>query len=224
MAESNLKEMMIDDIAEDIDEQNTIIDNKAKVEWYLIDSDRTFCKLWNSWITLQIIYTLIVTPTVMVFPEIYQCCNAECDNFDASLFSDDCEIRKSSQQNLNSIEQVLDIIFLIEIILNFLKRTMANKDIGQIATNYIFGTFIFDVIATIPNLIFLQEGLKFFWLKLFRLVHFFRITEPLQFLLSILLHKYSKKRQNDLIVFARLILIVIYISHGMACFWIFLGH
>lgn len=130
----------------------------------------------------------------------------------------------TSQKNLNSIERVLDIIFLIEILLNFLKRTMANKDLRTIATNYVFGTFIFDVIATVPNLIFLDEGLPYFYLKLFRLVHFFRITEPLQFALGILLHKYSKKRQNDLIVFARLILIVIYISHGMACFWIWLGY
>lgn len=71
MAESNLKEMMIDDIAEDIDEQSTIIDNKIKIDWYYIDTDRTFCKLWNSLITCQIIYTLVMAPLILVFPDIY---------------------------------------------------------------------------------------------------------------------------------------------------------
>ena len=51
MAESNLKEMMIDDIADDIDEHSQLIDNKQKIEWYLIDSERTFCRVWNAIIT-----------------------------------------------------------------------------------------------------------------------------------------------------------------------------
>jgi hypothetical protein len=37
------------------------------------------------------------------------------------------------------------------------------------------------------------------------------------------LQKYSKKRQNDLTSFAGLILGVIYISHLMACMWLYLG-
>ena len=75
MAESNLKEMMIDDIADDIDEHSQLIDNKQRIEWYLIDSDRTTCRVWNALITCQIIYTLIMTPFIIVFPDIYQTCN-----------------------------------------------------------------------------------------------------------------------------------------------------
>ena len=67
MAESNLKEMMIDDINEDADEENQIIDSQPKLKWYLIDTERTFCKVWNFMITLLIIYTLFVTPFILTF-------------------------------------------------------------------------------------------------------------------------------------------------------------
>ena len=123
---------------------------------------------------------------------------------------------------MNAIELIVDIVFIVEIGLNFLKRTLANKDIATIAINYLTGYFIFDVLATLPGLI-TQESLEFIWFKAFRLVHFFRITDPLTFLLGLALTSYSKKRQNDFLVFAKLILIVIYISHLMACIWLSLG-
>lgn len=74
MAESNLKEMMIDDINEDADEENQIIDSQPKLKWYLIDTERTFCKVWNFMITLLTIYTLFVTPFILTFPPIYMTC------------------------------------------------------------------------------------------------------------------------------------------------------
>lgn len=81
MAESNLKEMMIDDINEDANEENQINDNQQKLKWYLIDTERTFCKLWNFMITCLIIYSLFVTPFVMVFPDVYMYYNAETDTY-----------------------------------------------------------------------------------------------------------------------------------------------
>jgi hypothetical protein len=41
--------------------------------------------------------------------------------------------------------------------LNFVKKTRAHKDIQTIAYNYVTGTFFFDVIGTIPELIFMQQ-------------------------------------------------------------------
>ena len=66
------------------------------------------------------------------------------------------------------IETAIDIIYLFEIILNFVKKTRAHKDLQTIAWAYITGTFFFDVIGTVPELIFLREELDFYWLKLFR--------------------------------------------------------
>lgn len=155
-----------------------------------------------------------MTPFIIVFPDIYHTCNES---------GQECTQVTQTQKNLYTIEYVLDSIYLLDILLNFLKRTMACKDLKSIALNYLSTTFIPDVLATIPCLLFLREQHAFFWFKLCRIVHFYHLTYPLSFALNCALQKYSKKRQNDLIVFARLILIVIYISHVMACIWLLLG-
>lgn len=74
MAESNLKEMMIDDINEEADEEIQSIENQPKLKWYLIDTERTFCKVWNFMITMITIYSLFVVPFILVFGEVYEYC------------------------------------------------------------------------------------------------------------------------------------------------------
>jgi hypothetical protein len=143
MAESNLKEMMIDDINEDADEENQIIDSQPKLKWYLIDTERTFCKVWNFMITLLIIYTLFVTPFILTFPQIYMSCPKETGK---------CEAIEDHQKTLVKIEMAIDIIFFIEILLNFVKKTRAHKELTSIGYNYLTGYFIFDVVSTLPEL------------------------------------------------------------------------
>lgn len=140
MAESNLKEMMIDDINEDADEENQIIDSQPKLKWYLIDTERTFCKVWNFLITMMTIYTLFVSPYIMTFPDVYW--NPATEEYNGTL---------------QDIELAIDIIYFIEIILNFVKRTRAHKELSTIGYNYLTGFFIFDVVATLPEL-FMGEG------------------------------------------------------------------
>ena len=65
--------MIVEDVADEGDEENQIIDNEPKLEWYLIDTERNFAKVWNFIITLIVIYNLIVTPFFLVFPGIYRC-------------------------------------------------------------------------------------------------------------------------------------------------------
>ena len=144
MAESNLKEMMIDDINEDADEENQTIDNQPKLLWYLIDTERTFCKVWNFMITLLTMYTLFVTPYILTFPDIYQVCNRE---------TWECE---TTNQNLMDIELAIDIIYFVEILMNFFKKTRAHKELSTIGYNYLTGFFVFDVAATLPEM-FLKE-------------------------------------------------------------------
>ena len=74
MAESNLKEMMIDDINEEADEEIQSIENQPKLKWYLIDTERTFCKVWNFMITMITIYSLFVVPFILVFGGVYEYC------------------------------------------------------------------------------------------------------------------------------------------------------
>ena len=71
MADSNLKEMMIDDINEDANDANLVADSQDKIKWYLVDTEKSFCKVWNFMISILIIYELFVVPFVLVFPDIY---------------------------------------------------------------------------------------------------------------------------------------------------------
>lgn len=173
MAESNLKEMMIDDINEDAnDEVQQVESSQGKLKWYLIDKERTPCKVWDFIITLIIMYNLFVTPFILVFWEEYQFYNEEKGVY---------ETKTPSQQKLKTLEQTFDIIYIIEIILNFIKRTLAHKDLDSIAENYVRSYFIFDVIATVPPLLNVNDSENFslYWLKCFKIVHFFRISRPL---------------------------------------------
>jgi len=191
MTESNLKEMMIDDINEEAEDETTTTEPQQKLKWYLIDKERTFCKVWNMMITLLLIYNLFVAPFVLVFMEVYEWC--EEPNGNISPASDECKGKNVKHETLYKIELAFDIIFLIEIILNFFKRSRTEPTLYLIAYNYILGYFFFDVIATIPCL-FMGEPIKFYILKLFRMVHVLRITQPLHLVLGCALQKYSKKR------------------------------
>jgi len=91
------------------------------------------------------------------------------------------------------IEYAIDFIFCLEIIMNFFKKTFAFNDLKLIALNYIQTFFFFDVIASVSGL-YSQQSIHFYWLKLFRIVHLPRLTEPLSLLMRFLLKNYSKKR------------------------------
>lgn len=224
MTESNLKEMMIDDINEDQEEETTHTETQPnKLKWYLIDRERTFCKVWNFMITILIIYSLFVTPYILVFPTVYEWCELADGNHIAEYSN--CEAMGGKRQfndTLRKIEMAFDIIYFIEIILNFVKRSRAYTVFQTIAQNYLTGFFVFDVVSTIPCL-FTGETIDYYKLKALRIVHVTRLTTPLILLLTMALQKYSKKRQNDLTGFASLIFYVIYVSHLMACCWLYLG-
>jgi len=222
MTESNLKEMMIDDLNEEQEEEGTQQDTQPKLKWYLIDTDRTFCKVWNFLITILTIYTLFVVPYIVVFKVVYEWCELDTDGTISEDTANCPPENIKKDETLFKIELALDIIYFIEILLNFVKKTRAHKELKAIAQNYIGGYFVFDVVATIPCL-FMSEPGNYYLLKIFRIVHVTRLTQPLQLLLGVALQKYSKKRQNDLSSFAGLIFYVIYVSHLMACLWLWIG-
>ena len=74
MAESNLKDAMLDEVNDAVDDDTTIIDSKPKIKWYLIDTEKTFCKVWNFLITMLTIYTLFVSPFILTFWSVYLTC------------------------------------------------------------------------------------------------------------------------------------------------------
>ena len=159
------------------------------------------------------IYTLFVSPFILTFRSVYLICEG----------SDCPEGEDEYNETLRNIETAIDVFYLIEILLNFVKRKNTLKDLSTIGYNYFTGYFIFDVIATLPG-IFSGEIMDYYILKLFRIIHFTKLIQPLNLTLYCLLQKYSKKRQNDLTSFAGLILYVIYLSHIMACTWLWIGY
>ena len=131
MTESNLKEMMIDDINEEAEEEASHTESQPKLKWYLIDRDRTFCKVWNFMITMLIIYNLVVSPYVMVFPTVYEWCESTDENGALVIneSSSECNGKIVWDETLRRIELAFDIIFFIEILLNFVKRSRAYQTI-----------------------------------------------------------------------------------------------
>ena len=214
MAESNLKEMMVEDIADDGFEDHNQSDavGTNTIPVYMLNSYGTFCNVFNFLITLLLIYDHFAVPVILVFPGVYQT-----KDEDGKWYT---EADNDTQKNLRNIETFIDVFMLIDIVANFFKWTRATKTLAAIAEAYIkSGYFFFDVIATLPGLCN-GENYNLYGLKAFRLIHFFRITKPLELLLDIVLSKFSKKRQNDLTSFCCLILYVIYISHILACVWL----
>lgn len=191
---------IIDEINDDQDPEHEAKNKGTKIKWYLLDSQGTFCFLWNLGVTFLVIYTLIIGPYVLVFQESYV-----------------------GNTQLVQIEYVIDIIFCFEIIMNFLKRSNAYRDIKAIGNHYIKGYFLIDCIATIPGL-YTGQSIEYYWLKMIRICHIHRLTQPQQLILEFMLQNLSKKRQGDLTVFAGLILGVVYTNHINACFWLYLGH
>ncbi len=214
MAESNLKEMMVEDVEEDgLEDHDGSHSVGNTIPVYMLNSYGTFCNVFNFFITLLLIYDHFAVPILLVFPGVYQTKDPESGEW----YTDSND---KTQKNLKSIEMFIDVFILIDIIANFFKWSRATKTLATIADNYIrSGNFFFDVAATLPG-ICNHQNYNTYFLKSFRLVHFFRITKPLEILLDILLAKFSKKRQNDLTSFCCLILYVIYISHVLACVWL----
>jgi len=108
------------------------------------------------------IYSLFVTPVILVFSEIYE-----------------PEVEEGESAHVTTwkyIEYFVDSIFFLEILLCFVKRTNSHKDLKSITYNYLTGTFIFDVVATVPELFFFREQKRFYGLKTLRIVHGYRLT------------------------------------------------
>jgi hypothetical protein len=214
----------------DFDDEETQDDNSHEVKWYLIDSNGTFCKAWDFLITLAVMYSLFVTPFILIFPHLYQWCgqSASAPASTQVPWTENCPegLITGRQKTLAAIEEVIDVLFVIEIFFNFLKVSKAQSDqsnqLAKVAQNYLLGTFLPDCAATFPCLIS-GEPISLYPLKAARVVHAARITQPVRLLLSFALQNFSKKRQNDLSVFASLIFVVIFLNHLMACAWLYLG-
>ena len=137
----------------------------------MLNSYGMFCKVFDFVITFAIIYELLVVPFLLVFRKLYE-----------------------AHPSLRYIEIGIDILMVADIATNFIRWSRDAKTLEGAAWKYFkSGYVLFDCLATIPCL-FSGEDWKLYGLKLIRIVHFMRILEPVELLLSYCLKSFSKKR------------------------------
>ena len=137
---------------EDNDEQKEVEDDKVnKIPWYMIDSQKNICRFWDLFITLIILYELIVVPFILVYPHFYQSMVKTQDGtyvygnplyYKNVTIDDDGNyvyntIVEHKDSHLRKIEIAIDIIYMIEICLNFVKMTPAYTRLDEISLNYL---------------------------------------------------------------------------------------
>lgn len=163
-------------------------ENSRKQQWYLIDTQGTFCKTWDIIKIVMLSYTFYVSPFVIVFPDVYQMCK---DDHGNKL--EECYFKTNLQKNMYRIELIIDIFMLLDIVMSFFKQTQTERELEVIAKHYLKGFFAFDFIGTVPELI-MKEQAEYYFLKLARLIHIQKVTVMLDLILRIILKRYSKNR------------------------------
>ena len=162
------KQQLNSPIEDEVDDQDLEDENKEEdltTKWYLIDQDKPFCQCWDFIISMLLIYEQFVVPYLCIFNDVYM----KPDPNDPEHF---VTFDKSSR-TLHRIELIIDIIFCVEIVLNFLKKSLAATKFKEIASRYIFSYFLFDLVPTVVCLVY-NESVKVYGFKLLRLVHVHR--------------------------------------------------
>ena len=104
-----------------------------------------FKAVWDWLILILVIYTAIFTPYVAAFLLNEPSSRPGADNGSSSRYNDP----------LNIIDLIVDVMFIIDILINF-RTTYVNKNDevvshpGKIAVHYFKGWFLIDMVAAIP--------------------------------------------------------------------------
>ena len=96
--------------------------------WYLIDVDSSQYKVWSFIMTMAIIYCQVMGPIILCFPDFYMSKNLDNGTY---------EVVTKKQATLVQNENIIDVLYCIDICINFLKATRVNKDLRSIALNYL---------------------------------------------------------------------------------------
>ena len=125
---------------------------------------------------------------------------------------------------------VFDIFLTIDIIIRFitayeLDDGSIESDLYMIILNYLKGSMVFDMLATLPSL-FLNGNSDWFFLKLFRLVHMRRVYGAISDMIKYILNKFGFDKATvektsyifDLLIFSFSII------HILGCVWIYFGN
>ena len=73
MAESNLKEMILDEVIDSANDENFAFEDQSndQVPSYMLNSYGTFVKAWDFTITILLIYDFLAVPFFLTYPDMY---------------------------------------------------------------------------------------------------------------------------------------------------------
>ena len=75
MAEAKIEEM-------NPDEDEAVKKMQIPLPWYMVNGDGSSMKSWDFFVTLVTIYSMFLTPFIMVFHEVYMNYNEETDKYE----------------------------------------------------------------------------------------------------------------------------------------------
>lgn len=102
---------------------------------------------------------------------------------------------------------------------------MKHPTLLSVAKRYIVdGSFILDILATVPPMLTQEKYTSVNFLKYLRLYHFKDLMEPIRLLLALIMRNSNTKKINNAFSFTVLILTTLLLAHFLACTWIFLGN
>lgn len=110
----------------------------SDLPWYIMNPNKTLYRVQNIQIQMMTWITVVLTPLNMVF--------------------DMMDEEANMQEKMIWLVWVNDISWCIEILLSFIVATPNNRTFKAISKSYLKGFFIFDVLATIPSMITLQQN------------------------------------------------------------------
>lgn len=177
-----------------------------------------FKTTWDWMILVLILYTAIATPYSAVF--IY----AKHEGDDSS--SDDLKIISGKHPILSTIETLVDVMFIIDILINFRTTYLTSETSSselvsnnkKIASNYLKGWFFIDAVAAIPfdaiikNSNYNADTTLIGLLKTARLLRMVRVARKVD--------RYFQYGQAVLVL---LMFTFTLIAHWLACVWYWIG-
>jgi len=142
--------------------------------------------------------------------------------------------KSNSEVDNKGIDQIIDIILLTDIALNFV--TAYQKDVEWVTSlwliikNYLKHNFLFDIAATLPGILTYQQQ-QYYWFKLIRFVHIrdvfghIQISATISNIFKSLFQKMglNKSIMDKFSYSVNLIIIMFTSIHVLACCWIYIG-
>lgn len=130
------------------------------------------------------------------------------------------------KEKTKALELIVDIVWTLDIFSKFLRPlpTAKKPTLKSVAKSYVFeGSFILDIVATVPPMVTAEAYTSINFLKYLRLWHFGDIMRPIKLLIGLFMYKSHSKNIKNCYDFLVLILSVMLLAHFIACTWIFLG-